>query len=302
MDASRPLVCVDLGKTRCRVEVTSAGAVENVVGEGLPGLGAPDAAAECAESLTRLVAGIAPTLRDARFSVGAAGALAAPEAAAQLAGLLAARFASGVAVTSDVVTAHAGAFAGSTGVCLIVGTGAVALAVASGGETTVRDGRGLLAGDFGSGAWLGREALRAAEMARAGVGERTTLTEVIDAPVREFTAAVASQHVAARLAVRAPAVLAAARAADDVSLEIVARGARLLTETAAAAAADVGVDEVAVVGGIADDAWFRELLHLRLRQAGLTPRPPRGDAIAGARLIAERTDLPLEGSIHRARP
>ncbi|GAA3763484.1 BadF/BadG/BcrA/BcrD ATPase family protein [Microbacterium kribbense] len=301
MDDSPPLVCVDLGKTHCRVRVIAGTRSESMTATGLPGLGTPGAAAAAAEKIRALVGPFAPLIAGGSIAIGAAGAWSAPGAAADLAQRMQREFEAAAAVASDVVTAHVGAFAGDAGVCVIVGTGAVALAVAADGRSSLRDGRGLAAGDFGSGAWLGRQGLRAAELAQAGVGAATSLADRIADAAARFADAATAPDTAARLAAHAPMVVACARAGDAVSAAIVDQALEHLTMTAAAAAADVGVQAVAVVGGVADDAWFRGRLEEGLAAAGLVPRVPAGDALAGAGLVAARTDLPLERSIHRAR-
>ncbi|WP_275092119.1 BadF/BadG/BcrA/BcrD ATPase family protein, partial [Microbacterium sp. K36] len=80
-----------------------------------------------------------------------------------------------------MVTAHAGALDGAAGVLLIAGTGAVALGVDPSGARLV-DGWGPELGDFGSGSWLGREALRAVLRAHDGLAAPTALTAALAAP------------------------------------------------------------------------------------------------------------------------
>ncbi len=110
--------------------------------------------------------------------VGAAGALAAPDAARALGdALLASLRVDRVAVTSDAVIAHAGALNGEPGVVLIVGTGVVALAIGADGALRTADGWGPWLGDEGGGAWIGAAGLRAALRAHDGRGPSTTLLD-----------------------------------------------------------------------------------------------------------------------------
>lgn len=297
---SEPTVSVDLGKTRCRVSLS--GHVP-VIGDGLAGLAAPGAPARSAARIAELLerAGVVGTVGAvSSIGVGAAGALAAPAAGAQLAQILASAYAVPVAVASDVVTAHLGAFGGAEGVCLIVGTGAVALGVSADGRFSVQDGRGLATGDRGSGAWLGREVLRAAERADSGDGPRSALTDVITNSHERAIEASQSPDAAAVYAAFAPIVLDAARGGDEVGVGIANEAIAHLVTTAVAAAAEVTVDLVSPVGGVTADDWFHERLADALVAAGLHVRPAAGDALAGARLMAGSTDLPLEGIIHRA--
>ncbi|MGW6499435.1 BadF/BadG/BcrA/BcrD ATPase family protein [Nonomuraea angiospora] len=80
-----------------------------------------------------------------------------------------------VLITTDVVTSHAGAFAGGEGVVLAAGTGAIALGVGDGIRQV--DGWGYLYGDAGSGFWIGRRGLDAAFRGFDGRAEPGPLTE-----------------------------------------------------------------------------------------------------------------------------
>ncbi|MGW4790707.1 hypothetical protein ACWEP6_45425, partial [Streptomyces sp. NPDC004230] len=116
-------VAVDLGKTGCRAVLWSDGTGPAPEVHEVPG--APGLAADHGVELARAAVRAAvlpllerqPQLRLSAVCVGAAGAAAAPEAARELAGLLLEDLpADEVAVTSDAVTAHAGALGGRTGV------------------------------------------------------------------------------------------------------------------------------------------------------------------------------------------
>ncbi|WP_345964448.1 BadF/BadG/BcrA/BcrD ATPase family protein [Streptomyces sp. BRB040] len=79
------------------------------------------------------------------------------------------------AVTSDAVTAHAGALGGRAGVVLAIGTGSVAVGIGADGAYARVDGWGPLLGDDGSGARIGTAGLRAALRAHDGRGPATSL-------------------------------------------------------------------------------------------------------------------------------
>lgn len=74
-----------------------------------------------------------------------------------------------VEVTGDIDISLAGAFGGGDGIVMAVGTGSV-LARQRGGQMQRIGGYGFILGDEGSGAWLGREALRRCLHARDGLG------------------------------------------------------------------------------------------------------------------------------------
>lgn len=299
MSFERVLAAVDLGKSRCRVAVGAGGSVVVHEGAGAPGLATVSGVDAALEAILPLLA-----QSDARvdlIGVGAAGAWAAPDAAQQFARRLAAETGARVAVTSDVMTAHAGAFDGSEGVLLIAGTGAAALGVDAEGVRLI-DGWGPDLGDLGSGSWLGREGVRATLRAANGLGPATELTDTVlahIAPASDPVAWLAQDVPTARLlATAAPLVLDAAESEDAVAIDIVAEAARLLTASAVAASARTA--RVVVHGGLVDHPWFRARLERALTDAGRTVEPPVGDAFDGALLLARSQDLPHERFVHRA--
>ncbi|WP_372508536.1 BadF/BadG/BcrA/BcrD ATPase family protein, partial [Mycobacterium palustre] len=143
------ILAVDLGKTRCR----AAAGPRRAHGPGAPGLATPGGVQHALAAILAVATDLGPV---DEAIVGAAGAEAAPHAAralgeALLTGLAVRR----VAVTSDAVIAHAGAFQGKPGVVLIAGTGVVALAIDADGSLRRADGWGAWLGDEGGGAWIG---------------------------------------------------------------------------------------------------------------------------------------------------
>lgn len=313
------VIGADLGKTGCRVRVCPDGRpLPPVEGLGARGLAEPGGAEEALACVLAVVeralgaVGVPPGALDCLL-VGAAGAEAAPDAARRLAeGLAAALDVATVAVTSDSVTAHAGALGGRPGVVLSAGTGAVALGVGRTGEVRQVDGWGQWLGDDGSGAWIGREALRAVLLAREGRAPATALAaaaeQVFGDPAGLPTALAVAGNPARTTAGFVPAVVAAAAAGDGTAAEILRRAGRALAATTATAALAVGgqavggqaAGEVAVtaVGGLAGvdpvmEAWRAHL------PAALRVEPPVGTALDGAVLLATRTDLPHEARVLR---
>ncbi|MGH3690678.1 MAG: N-acetylglucosamine kinase, partial [Microbacterium sp.] len=252
--SARTTASIDLGKSRCRVVITGEGTRVERTDIGAPGLASADGVNAALDAILPLLSGSEVDL----IGVGAAGAWMAPDAAQELASRLTRATSAGVAVASDVVTAHAGALDGEEGVLLIAGTGAVALGIDADGARLV-DGWGPELGDFGSGSWLGRETLRAVLRADDGLAPKTALTQAIAAPIgaaSEIQAWLARpEPLPRRLATLAPLVLDAAEEGDAVAREIVAEGIRLLTVTATAASALT--TDIVVHGGLADHAWFR---------------------------------------------
>jgi len=255
------ILAVDLGKTSCR----AAAGGRRAEGLGAPGLASPGGV-RAAEAAIRAVAReLGPA---DEVIVGAAGALAAPEAARALGNsLLASLRVERVAVTSDAVIAHAGALNGEPGVVLIVGTGVVALAIDASGTLRTADGWGPWLGDEGGGAWIGAEGLRAALRAHDGRGPSTVLLDAARARFGAPQTWPAQLNDAAALASFAPEVLAAD--GDAVALAIVDAAADALAATVHA----VGHGPVAMVGGLAGAKALREHLDLV---------PPASDSLDGA--------------------
>ncbi|MFB7596697.1 BadF/BadG/BcrA/BcrD ATPase family protein, partial [Streptomyces sp. NPDC056160] len=248
-----------------------------------------------------------------------------------------------VAVTSDAVTAHAGALGGHPGVVLAIGTGSVAIGIGDDGSYARVDGWGPWLGDEGSGAWIGAAGLRAALRAHDGRGPDTTL---LAAAVERFgdpdrlpgalgregnparTAASFAPDVARTAAAGDPAARAIVRAAATALGEAVltaahridaeARPAGDATPRAAhpadatgATGATGGPDArralpltVAVTGGL---TGLGEPLLGPLRSAlaaaprPLHLRPPLGDPLDGARLLALDAAAPHEPHVARVR-
>jgi N-acetylmuramic acid 6-phosphate etherase len=255
------ILAVDLGKSSCR----AAAGGRRSEGAGAPGLTVPGGARSAAAAILAVARELGPA---DEVIVGAAGALAAPDAARALGdALLVSLRAKRVAVTSDAVIAHAGALDGKPGVVLIVGTGVVALAIAADGALRTADGWGPWLGDEGGGAWIGAAGLRAALRAHDGRGPSTTLLDAARARFGAPQTWPAQLADAAAVASFAPDVLAAD--GDAAALAIVAAAAEALAATARAA----GAGPVAMVGGLAGIEALREPLDLV---------PAAGDALDGA--------------------
>jgi N-acetylmuramic acid 6-phosphate etherase len=255
------ILAVDLGKTSCR----AAAGGRRAEGAGAPGLATPGGARAAQAAMLAIARDFGPV---DEVIVGAAGALAAPDAARALAdALLASLRTERVAVTSDAVTAHAGALGGQPGVVLIVGTGVAALAIDANGALRTADGWGPWLGDEGGGAWIGSAGLRAALRAHDGRGPATTLLDAARARFGAPETWPAQLTGAAALASFAPDVLAAQ--GDAAARAIVSAAAEALAATARAA----GDGPVAMVGGLAGIDALRAQLDLI---------PAAGDALDGA--------------------
>src|ERR1700744_1862782 len=218
------ILAVDLGKTTCR----AAAAGRRAACAGAPGLAVPGGVRAAEAAILAVARELGPA---DEVIVGAAGALAAPDAARALGQvLLASLRAERVAVTSDAVIAHAGALNGKPGVVLIVGTGVVAIAIDADGTLRTADGWGPWLGDEGGGGWIGAAGLRAALRAHDGRGPSTTLLDAARARFgapQTWPAQLTDVAVAASFA---PDVLAAE--GDPAALAIVSAAAEALAATA----------------------------------------------------------------------
>ncbi|MFJ7298857.1 N-acetylglucosamine kinase [Streptomyces sp. NPDC099088] len=312
------VLAVDLGKTGCRAAIWTDHSDEPLLlceragAPGLAGLGGA-AAAE-----TAVLAASRPILRQwhgthlAAVSVGAAGAAAAPDAAEELARrLLAQLSADEVAVTSDAVTAHAGALGAQAGVVLAAGTGAVVVGIGDDRTFTRVDGWGPWLGDEGSGAWIGLAGLRAALHAHDGRAADTVLrkdaTEAFG-DLDRLPALLSNEENPARVAASfAPRVGLAAAAGDGAAGEIMHAAATALARSVVTAARPLAGQRslpVAVTGGLFGlgeplTGPFEALItssNLPLHMV-----PPLGDPLAGARTLAFAGRLPHEASVKRVR-
>ncbi len=254
------ILSIDLGKSACRV----AAGDRRAQGPGAPGLATPGGVRAAQAAILAAANDFGPV---EEVIVGAAGALAAPDAARALGeALLGSLRAQRATVTSDAVIAHAGALDGKQGAVLIVGTGVVALAIDADGALRTADGWGPWLGDDGGGSWIGAAGLRAALRAHDGRGPSTALLDAACArfgPPQTWPGQFAD---AADLASFAPDVLAAQD--DSVASEIVRTAAESLGATARA----VGDGPVALLGGLAGAPALR---------AHIDAMAPVGDALEG---------------------
>ncbi|WP_435616088.1 N-acetylglucosamine kinase, partial [Streptomyces coelicoflavus] len=210
------------------------------------------------------------------------------------------------AVTSDAVTAHAGALDGRAGVVLAIGTGSVAVGIGTDGAYARVDGWGPLLGDDGSGARIGTAGLRAALRAHDGRGPATSLLNAaagLFGDLERLPARVGRDGNPARTAASfAPEVARAADAGDVVA------SAADLAETVLAAAGRITPDggplPLAVTGGLTGlGPALTAPLTDAISGAGSPVRimSPLGDPLDGARLLALDRATPHARLVVRAR-
>jgi N-acetylglucosamine kinase-like BadF-type ATPase len=205
-----------------------------------------------------------------------------------------------IAIASDGVTAHLGALDGGPGVVVAAGTGTVA--VAHDRERWVRvDGWGSLVGDAGSGFAIGRAGLDAALREHDGRGGSRSLLRAAEREYGPAGQLVGRLHRTGTptLAVAefAKAVVAAASAGDDVAMDIVRAAGRELAVSACAALRRLFGPSRRVAVSYAGNVFAAGAPLLEPFARELAARCPRavvvatrGDALAGAAVLAERAE------------
>lgn len=277
---------VDGGGTGCRARIRDSEG--RLLGEGAGGpanarLGAP-AFAEVMKSC--LQAAASAGLNEADLARAHAGlGLAGTAQAADRSFVLGQTnpFAS-LTVDTDAYAAWLGAFQGSDGAILIIGTGSCGLAVVGGKRFNV-GGWGPEISDEGSGMAIGRSAIRRSLWALEGMASMTPLAEAILAEfgrAPEAIVAWADKALPADYARFAPTVFTFAEKKDALAVGLMEEAASDIARMIGRLV-DIGAPTVALVGGIAGSvaAWLPANVRARLV-------PPAADAIEGAILMARR--------------
>ena len=286
MSLDGPLtLCIDGGGTRSRARLVGPGGTDLTSAAGGPcnpstdrdralaSLG--DVWRQCATAV-----GLDP-LDFARvgLAIGAAG-LSVPSA--RNAFLAACPPFAGALAMSDGYAALIGATGGAAGALIIAGTGAAGHRLYADGRSIQRDAWGWVAGDRGSGAWLGRAALRHCLAAVDGLRPADRLARAV---LKEIGGTVALsggwlQDLGPdRLGSLAPTVLDLAHRGDPEALRLRSRAIEHLA--ALVNGLDAAEVPVYAAGGIADQ--LRMLLTLRLGREVLRPK---SDAVTGCWLVA----------------
>ncbi len=244
----------------------------------------------CAESARALDAAAAGD--PAQVVLGLAGAAEAEAGATGWlrAGLPFAR----VTVLGDVEIALRGAFEGGDGIVVAVGTGSV-VASLRGGRVRRLGGHGFVLGDEGSGAWMGREALRRSLHAGDGLGPRGLLVDRVLARFGTPGAMIAFAAGArpAGFAALAPLVMEAEGAGCPVATAIVDEGCGWLSRAIMRLQTEAPDQAVAALGGLGPVLLAR---IQRRHGARIRAVAPRGTALDGALWLARHPALLREGA------
>lgn len=163
-------------------------------------------------------------------------------------------------IDEDVAAAHSGAFAGGPGAVCIAGTGANCFGINAQNERARADGLGPLLGDRGGGYRIGEAALRAICAANDGSGRSTSLLQPVlktfgIETVDELVQIVYQPSFArSRVAAVFPVVLQEEKNGDVVARELLTNAGRELAHTTRAVLEKLGLDRVAVVGGVFENS------------------------------------------------
>jgi glucosamine kinase len=201
-----------------------------------------------------------------------------------------------LALMHDAPIAHAGAFGGGPGVVVIAGTGSVVYAVNDHGEAATCGGWGYLFGDEGSAFWIAREAISALmhwqddeDEIDISAERKTALTFFGVKSLHEL----AREYYAGRIERSRIAAFAEKAMSVELFDAIVQRGAAMLSQLARVAVHNHGVragTPVACVGGLFENARFRELVDHGIRAAGRGTQVvgPKYEPVIGALILAYR--------------
>jgi glucosamine kinase len=203
-------------------------------------------------------------------------------------------------VVSDAAIALEGAFEGANGIVMIVGTGTIAIGKIGENEFVRCGGWGIELSDEGSGAWIGREGLRALVRHFDGRGKETKLAEVMlrlypaIKPEHPRTLVTAFNERAFDYQAVTPLVMECAAEGDAVCQEIIERSCRHLLEMVDTLYNRYYAGQkkvpIACVGGIMEaDTMLAQMVKSGLaKQSNLKVVEPKALPLEGAVRIARR--------------
>jgi N-acetylglucosamine kinase-like BadF-type ATPase len=204
-----------------------------------------------------------------------------------------------IAIYNDAVGALAAGTGRLLGVAVIAGTGTIAYGFNRHGRSARAAGWGALLADYGSGFWIGMEALHAIVRAADGRGPATALTERVLAclglvKVEDLISWTYGEpfhwH---RFAALAPMVTEAAQAGDAMARDILRRAGRYLAESGLAVVRQLQMQSESFDLVLSGSVWqagewvlapFREAVLAEAPQAHLLF--PSRTAAEGAALLA----------------
>lgn len=203
-------------------------------------------------------------------------------------------------VVGDARIALEGALAGAAGVVVVSGTGSIVLGKNTAGRLVKIGGWGPIAGDEGSGQWVGRRALQEAAHGYDSTASASLLTGMLcrHFELRDFERIIdiiyAHTMTPSELGKLAPLVTMAADKGDAVARAIFAEGAKALAAQAAAAARRLRLRRplISFQGSmfVVQDHFrkvFQKEIRVRLPESRVAP--PQLPPLGGAFLLAIKT-------------
>jgi glucosamine kinase len=292
------LLAVDAGGTHTRCALLDDHGDVLGTGEGGPanwttlGESAVVEAVRAAVAMARSVSGGGPPV------AGACVALAGyypPWHAEAVAGALEPLLEGPLRLETDLRAAWAGATGLAAGVVVAAGTGSVAYGDDGAGKTARAGGWGPLAGDEGSGPWIGQAALRAIARQLDGRGPETALAaQLAGTRLEEWLRGIYRDGWGrSEVGALAPQVAAAALGRDPVAVGIIEEAAGKLAELALRVLGALGLErgpaQVSATGGVfaAGEVVARPFRGwLALMAPSVIVTPPRLSPLGGAALLA----------------
>ncbi len=276
---------VDGGGTKCRARIYDSNGSELAVAEGGPAniqTGGRTAYENVIATVDRALAKVGlpeSALSRPRVGLGLAGATPAACASFDAQNPPFSEY----RIISDAHAAALGALGGEDGGIAILGTGAAGCVV-RGGEVRLISGWGFRVDDFGSGADIGRRALRAALRAHDG---RDEVSAFSDAVLARFDGDVwkaadwASKAIPAEYATLAPLVFEQAEAGDATALSILNRAMEEL-QRLIGLLKEHGAEKISLCGSVAQALEARLPADIRAKLS-----PNQGDAMDGAAMALD---------------
>ncbi len=207
-------------------------------------------------------------------------------------------------VVSDAELALEGAFGGSEGIVLIVGTGSISVGRVGKDKIVRCGGWGIEIDDEGSGAWIGREGLTAVVRAIDGRGKATMLTGQLAelfptiSIKQPRTIVKAYSERSFEYQMLTPMVMQCAQKGDAICVDIIQRSAKHLMEllTALKKHYKSKTLNVALMGGIIEnDTLLSKLLDKEIKNNKSFKRVnPKGSAIDGAITLGKKLIKEME--------
>jgi len=182
-----------------------------------------------------------------------------------------------VIVTSDMITSHFAHFQNKFGVVVVVGTGSLAFGIGPKSHARI-DGLGATLGDFGSGYWIGHQAIRLAKRASETTGDHELLGALEEqiGPSAQWPRLLAKAEVSAfEIAGLSKTVSRLATNGQDLAVRIMHEAGEMAATSAIRCATKVEVSNISYGGSVlsAGNPVALSAFLVAVSEAGLSPEP-----------------------------